>query len=158
MWQCNLDVYPIQEKKKKTQNVLILIWSQGAFRDMDAPYLGFLADAPSPPLRDKNQNFHSSPRWAGARKFLTGSLCPTRGITPWSHQEQPAKWSFPRLSACSSTIFGACFHPQVFPFFCLFKLTLAAYCTTVNSDKHTILITGCVCECVWDFQTSNSSH
>lgn len=104
----------IPSGKKKKQNILICIWYHAAFRDIAAPYLGSSADAPSPPLRDKNQNFDSSAPWAGARKFLAGSLCPTRGITPRSHQERPAKWSFPRLSACSSTIFGACFYPHVF--------------------------------------------
>lgn len=112
MWLSNLQVYPVRKEKK--QNILICIWYHAAFRDIAAPYLGSSADAPSPPLRDKNQNFDSSAPWAGARKFLAGSLCPTRGITPWSHQERPAKWSFPRLSACSSTIFGACFYPHVF--------------------------------------------
>lgn len=148
MWQSWLDIYPIQEKN--TENILILVWSRGVFRDMDAPYLGFLADAPSPPLRDKNQNFDSSPPWAGARKFLAGSLCPTRGITPWSHQERPAKRSFPRLSACSSTIFGARFHPHVLSLFfwgVFFNwpwLLIAHRLIPFNFDKHTILITGCV--------------
>lgn len=56
-----------------------------------APYLALLPPSCSftsfrPPLTDKTQNFDSS-LWAGARKFLAGSLCPRQGITQWSYGE-----------------------------------------------------------------------
>lgn len=151
----------IPSGKNKKQNILIFVFDLMQCSETSRlPIWAPRADVPSPPLRDKNQNFDSSPPWAGARKFLAGSLCPTRGITPWSHQEWPAKWSFPRLSACSSTIFGACFYPHVFlnwPW-----LLITQQLIPFNFDTHNINYRLSVWVCVWvsvkEFQTSKNSH
>lgn len=68
---------------------LILTWISSGVSRHGTPYLALLPPSRSftsfrPPLTDKTQNFDSS-LWAGARKFLAGSLCPRQGITQWSY-------------------------------------------------------------------------